>query len=317
MGAVAPGALQQHCPLSCWATRIRSVLKLQCCSGAAPRRCAALRRTLVRLCCRQRAHGESSHYASATQLSGSTQAAHLPDAAPIAAPPMLPLLLLKFAASCSCLAAARGRRRCRRSTRPSWPPCCQAGAAARNGAPPCIHTSLPEPTLRPAAGMSQNWLTVDGAGVLQITDGAGVHHVPHDEALDGLVLGHHGRRGLAAHPLHMACRSITQGPAQHPANVCGRPAARLQRRGPAGGRHAVHRTAAMLVAPGVPALLAHGCCFETVLRQSRFERGRGRPQGCPNEQPSPPWCPRPRKFSFKSVSPACLCYHLLIDWIAS
>ena len=41
VGAVAPGALQQHCPLSCWATRIRSVLKLQCCSGAAPRRCAA------------------------------------------------------------------------------------------------------------------------------------------------------------------------------------------------------------------------------------------------------------------------------------
>ncbi len=46
-------------------------------------------------------------------------------------------------------------------------------------------------------------LTLVQRGVLDITQGRGVHDVAHDEALDGLVLGDHGARRLAAHALHL------------------------------------------------------------------------------------------------------------------
>jgi len=47
------------------------------------------------------------------------------------------------------------------------------------------------------------WLTVDDGGVLDVADGRRVHNVPHNEALDGLVLGDHHPRGLAPHPAHL------------------------------------------------------------------------------------------------------------------
>jgi len=43
---------------------------------------------------------------------------------------------------------------------------------------------------------------MDG-GVLDITDGGGVHDIPHDEALDGLVLGHQHARSLASHATNL------------------------------------------------------------------------------------------------------------------
>lgn len=70
----------------------------------------------------------------------------------------------------------------------------------------CSAASTPATEQAPVAAP-----TVDGARVLQIADGRGVHHVAHDEALDSLVLGHHGRGGLAAHALHVACSSEQQG----------------------------------------------------------------------------------------------------------
>ena len=72
--------------------------------------------------------------------------------------------------------------------------------------------------------------TFDIACILDVAHCRGVHDVAHDEALDGLVLGHQHAALLAAHAAHMAVR------------------------------------ARRLVAPAVPALLRHGACMHLALR---------------------------------------------------
>ncbi|GIM16848.1 hypothetical protein Vretimale_19434, partial [Volvox reticuliferus] len=47
-------------------------------------------------------------------------------------------------------------------------------------------------------------VVIDNASLLHIAESRRVHNVPHNVALDGLVLRHHGAAGLAAHPVHMA-----------------------------------------------------------------------------------------------------------------
>jgi hypothetical protein len=46
-------------------------------------------------------------------------------------------------------------------------------------------------------------LTLVQRGILDITQSGGIHDVAHDEALDGLILGHHGTAGLAPYALDL------------------------------------------------------------------------------------------------------------------
>lgn len=119
----------------------------------------------------------------------------------------------------------------------------------------CMRAKGARPTAWRAHGApaSPPPLTLDGAGVLQVADGRGVHHVPHDEALDGLVLGHHHARGLAADALDLRHDSVRNGlgdPHQPQERSLGRQA------GPQGARGA-HMAAPMLVAASVAPLLRH------------------------------------------------------------
>jgi hypothetical protein len=119
----------------------------------------------------------------------------------------------------------------------------------------CMRAKGARPTAWRAHGApaSPPPLTLDGAGVLQVADGRGVHHVPHDEALDGLVLGHHHARGLAADALDLRHDSVRNGlgePHQPQERGLGRQA------GPQGARGA-HMAAPMLVAASVAPLLRH------------------------------------------------------------
>lgn len=51
-------------------------------------------------------------------------------------------------------------------------------------------------------------LTLNSARVLEIADGRGIHHVPYDEALDGLVLRDKSSRRLTAHALNLQYRNL-------------------------------------------------------------------------------------------------------------